>query len=379
MGAPAGGAQFTWTKPEAWTEAPASQMRVANFTAGPEGKVEAYLTVLPGGGGGVESNLNRWRKQMGLEPFSPEEVAALERVQVVGHEAVVADIAGTFKGMSGDQNNENYRMLGAIFEHDGAAVFAKMTGPADAVAAERENFLAFVKSLQPQSGGGMPAAGNLPPGHPPIEGAPAGPDMSSMPADAAHGQPEIGAAAINLEWALPEGWTKGADRPVRLATFAPAPNTECYITVLPSNAGGIEANVNLWRQQLGQAALTTDELQALPKLDVMGEQAPLVEVQGNYSDMSGTQHDNYTLLGLIRPMEDRTMFVKLVGPADEVQAQRDNFMSFCQSLKLPGQTAAPASAAPATEAPAGEAPAADPEPAAAAEAAPEAPAAAPAQ
>ena len=322
--------QVTGTKPEEWQELPPSSMRLQNFMAGPNADIEVYLSVLPGGGGGVEANLNRWRAQMGQEAYSPEELAALERAPVMGHEAVIADISGTYQGMSGDLNHADYQMLGAIFEHEGAAVFVKMTGPAQDVAAERSSFLDYVQSLRPQGASSAHGMGELPPGHPPI-----GQSGGGMMGGGMMAHPE--ARQENLEWTLPEGWQRGEDRPVRLANFLVADNPliECYITVLPDNAGGIEANVNLWRQQLGQAALTQEELTDLPQLEVLGQLAPLIETGGRYADMSGQLHEDYLLLGVIRPMEDRTVFVKMVGPADAMRAQRDNFINFSKSLRLP--------------------------------------------
>jgi hypothetical protein len=345
--------QITGTRPQDWQEAPGSSLRLQNFTAGPNGATEVYLTVLPGGGGGVEANVNRWRAQMGQPAFTAEEMEGLERVEVLGQEALIADISGTFQGMSGDLNHEDYRMLGAIFEHQDSAVFVKMTGPAQDVAAERENFMNYVLSLRMSGAGGAMASGDLPPGHPPIGGATSDPTAGDLPP----GHPPLDSSAggmmgggmpahpearqENLEWTLPEGWQRGEDRPVRLANFVVegSPAIECYVTVLPDNAGGIEANVNLWRQQLGQAALTPEELMDMPQLQVMGQLSPLVEVEGRYADMSGQLHEDYMLLGVIRPMEDRTLFVKMVGPAADMRAQRENFLSFCQSLRLPAEAA----------------------------------------
>ncbi|MBI3118709.1 MAG: hypothetical protein HYZ00_08495, partial [Candidatus Hydrogenedentes bacterium] len=327
-GQPAAQPQFTWTKPEPWTELPSTSLRLANFQAGSEGNVECYLSVLPGGAGGIEANLNRWRKQMGLALYTPEEVAALPKLPVLGHEAVVGDMTGTFTGMSGDQNNPNYRMLGAILEHGGAMVFVKMVGPAEAVAAERENFDAFVASLK--AGETAAQAGNLPPGHPPLDAA-QGQDMP-------HAAPEHAQAEKpQLEWIAPEGWQQAGGKPMRLVSFkvGEGGQTECYVTVLGGDAGGIEANVNLWRQQMSQAALTAPELEQLPKIDILGKPSTLVEVEGSLIKMDGAIQENAMMIGAICPLEGRTIFVKMTGPAEEVKAQKDNFVAFCQSLKEP--------------------------------------------
>jgi hypothetical protein len=42
------------------------------------------------------------------------------------------------------------------------------------------------------------------------------------------------------------------------------------------------------------------------------------------------------MLGLICPLPERTLFVKLVGPAATVRAERERFEEFCRSLRFEG-------------------------------------------
>jgi hypothetical protein len=39
------------------------------------------------------------------------------------------------------------------------------------------------------------------------------------------------------------------------------------------------------------------------------------------------------LVGLIVPWRDRTVFVKMTGPSDEVRGERERFRAFAESLR----------------------------------------------
>ena len=75
FGAPAPEAQgspLSWTLPPGWQELQASGMRLANLRPAGHPDAECTLVILGGDGGGLEANVNRWRReQMGLEPLAP--------------------------------------------------------------------------------------------------------------------------------------------------------------------------------------------------------------------------------------------------------------------------------------------------------------------
>ncbi len=60
---------FAWDLPDGWTAHPPSGMRLATFWISLDQKqVECSLTALGARAGGVVSNVNRWRGQIGLPP-----------------------------------------------------------------------------------------------------------------------------------------------------------------------------------------------------------------------------------------------------------------------------------------------------------------------
>jgi len=133
--------------PEGWKQVPGSQMREINLVFGKDGKGECYLTNLPGAGGGLMANVNRWRKQMGATPLSAEEVSALPKKPLFGQSATLIDVTGNFGGMSGVDGKKNYRLLGLILTNNAGAVFVKMVGPKADVDTNAGKFDEFISSL----------------------------------------------------------------------------------------------------------------------------------------------------------------------------------------------------------------------------------------
>jgi len=140
--------RLTYTTPEGWSEGETSPMRDINLSFGEQGEGECYVARLPGTGGGLVANVNRWRSQMGADPLSDEEVAALPRRSLFGQQAVYIEIDGDYTpGMGTQDTFEDYRLLGLILASDAGAVFVKMTGPRELVAANEEAFDTFTSSI----------------------------------------------------------------------------------------------------------------------------------------------------------------------------------------------------------------------------------------
>jgi hypothetical protein len=138
-------------------------------------------------------------------------------------------------------------------------------------------------------------------------------------------------------WQLPEGWQQAPPRPMRLATFKVAGNADidCYLTSLSGKAGGIDANVNRWRDQLGLPPATPDELAKLPQIDMLGQKATLVEAAGSFEGMDGQKQPGWMLVGAILNLNGQMLFAKMTGPEQAVRAEKDRFVSFCKSLQVP--------------------------------------------
>jgi len=310
--------------PPGWSKVPNTSMRALNFRVGGNEKAECYLALLGGDSGGLASNIDRWRSQIGLAPLGPGELEKLEHVQMLGRDGVVVDFAGTWKGMGGTENNANWRLVGVLQVDVAGSAFLKMFGPDALIAVEKEHFLALAKSIRPSHAGfTQGAAPTQAPAPMPTETNPPAPAMDpNNPAVASMAGQQGG-----FNWMAPGSWNKGAEKPTRAVTYQTSGGAECYVTVIGGDAGGVGANVNRWRDQMGCAGLPAEEIEKLEKLSILGTEGRMVAIEG-----AGAKAGQ-EMLGAMAIVGGRSVFVKMTGPKDAVQKEAENFKAFAQSLK----------------------------------------------
>ncbi len=130
---------LTYQTPEGWKKMADDAFSLAKFQVG-EGDRPATVSVtpLPGGAGGLEQNINRWRGQIGLQPISGEEIRKLvQTLKVAGQDCSYVDLVGP-----------NLRTLAVIVPQGETTWFIKMTGPTELVGKQKANFETFAKSIR---------------------------------------------------------------------------------------------------------------------------------------------------------------------------------------------------------------------------------------
>lgn len=143
----------------------------------------------------------------------------------------------------------------------------------------------------------------------------------------------IAAGTRVLEVTAPDGWEAQPPRPMRSVSFEVDASTECYAMALRGDGGGVAPNLNRWRQQMGEDSLDDDELEALPRVPMLGRMAITIRVAGSYTGMSGESYPDALLLGAICELDGETVFVKMIGPRNEVEAAEASFAPFCRGLR----------------------------------------------
>ena len=146
-----GGVAFTL--PGSWiAETPSSGMRLAQARI-PGSAGDGQLTVFyfgPGGGGGVELNLERWLGQVEIDPGSKP---SRESASYGDFRAIWIEAQGTLKpstmGTGPTSPQPDSRLLAGVVEGPQGPWFFKATGPAETLAAERDAFVSMLKSAVP--------------------------------------------------------------------------------------------------------------------------------------------------------------------------------------------------------------------------------------
>jgi hypothetical protein len=296
--------QLKYQLPKGWHEKPPSEMRVASFAAlGPNGQsADVSVIPLPIVGRDLEL-INMWRSQVQLPATTDPDAVKQAETAVIGSEQ------GRLFDFVSEQpmiGKSCQRILVAMFTRGTSSWFFKMTGEDAFVTSQKENFLQFLKSVSL------------------VENAP--PQMAVAPAT----QNEIEIA--NSIWTIPPGWQSLPPSQFLLAEFSIAgtdgAKAEVNVAELNGEGGGLLANVNRWRGQLGLGAIGENNLpQVAQPLDVPGAKATLVDFTG-VNPKTGAQT---RLVGVIVSQNGQTWFYKLMGAEQIVAQQKNVFTKFIQS------------------------------------------------
>lgn len=145
-GAPSTEGQPKWQVPAGWKEAPGGQFLIAKFLLTGEGSAQAAVNVSmsAGDGGGLAGNVNRWRKQLGLNELSSDEIVkSVKPIEAAGGKAVIVEMSGTDA-----RSGQPAQLVGAIVPQSGQTWFYKLMGDAKVVESQKEVFTRFVQSVK---------------------------------------------------------------------------------------------------------------------------------------------------------------------------------------------------------------------------------------
>jgi hypothetical protein len=299
-GAGAGGSAYEAVLPAGWSELPPTPMRHLNLKVG-----DVECTLLAVVQGTVESNINRWEGQIGGTPLTQAQIDDLPTSTLLGAQGRVVEATGSFQGRAG------MKLIGIVAERGGSISTLKMTGPAAAVDAQRAAFLALAPTIR--------ARGAQTP-------VPQGPQGPPAPAADIGG----GADAQPFTATAPPSWRAKTDSSKLLHYVLPQ-GTELYLGQL---SGDLPSLVTVWRGQMGMDPIDEAGIKKLQTTRLLGGDAVLLDLEGTLNDVtSGRTRPGYRMLLAALSQGGQTTFVKCLGPAAEVSAQREAFLTFCGSIR----------------------------------------------
>lgn len=161
------------------------------------------------------------------------------------------------------------------------------------------------------------------------------PNAASIPSGSdmnAPGAPAVAPAGGGVAWTTPGGWIEQHGNPMRIATFLVGPErAECTLTAFPGAVGGVEDNLRRWAGQI-KLNLSPDVLARFARTP------STFKTEGGFScllyDFSEVAPDaDPSILSAILPLEDRTLFVKLMGPRALLAQEKPAFEALCRSLR----------------------------------------------
>ncbi len=164
---------------------------------------------------------------------------------------------------------------------------------------------------------------NLPAGHPDVSQS----DMSSP--NMAGQLPAVDRSNTGLVWEVPTDFVAGRQSSQRLGSYTvegESPQTlDISITRFPGNVGGLVANVNRWRGQLGLAPVNSEA-------EVHMHDHPAGTLVFKLIDLNNDTANEAMLIGLLE-FQGNSWFFKMSGQSPLVSEQRDNFILLINSVK----------------------------------------------
>ncbi len=303
-------------------------MRLGSFRVSGAGGTSADVSVVsfPGSGGDDLANVNRWRNQLQLQPIDERALAdSVQSLDLTAGRFAVVDLAGPSAGGKASQ-----RILGAWLRDGGQVWFIKMMGPADLVGTQKKAFADFLASFRlpqkaPESsapsslpGSAQGGTNDLPPGHPGVPAAAGSPSgMDSMPVQTAE--------VPTLRWQAPGDWAAKPASSMRKASYSVG-GAEVAITVFPGDVGGVLANVNRWRGQVGLPEISQADL---------GGHVAAIDTNGLHFTVVDEAGSSARIMAGLLPWQGVTWFFKLTGPPDAVERAKPAFLTFLKTVKAP--------------------------------------------
>lgn len=130
-------------------------------------------------------------------------------------------------------------------------------------------------------------------------------------------------------WQVPPQWRQGPPSQIRRGSFLAGPpdrQADIAVTVFPGDVGGLLANVNRWRQQVGLGPVSEAGLRDLvTELTIDDVAVQLVEFSGQ---QAGT-------ISAIIPKDGQTWFFRMTAPPSTLAMERENFLAFINSISFP--------------------------------------------
>jgi len=267
-----------WDLPSGWEERKGEGMSVGRFRIA-EGEKSAEVSIVPMPGADRVPDLEAQSVEMWKSNLGAEGTTNLAtKVEIAGAEGRLYDITGD-KG----------RLTAGVVNLSGTLWFVRMSGDSGVVAKQQDAFRGFLKSLS------------------------------------IHEEDHDAPAAVEAKWPGAEGWTAVAPGSMVLAAYSVNGKANVTVTSFPGDVGGMLANVNRWRGQIGLGPISEGELSNFTKSITLsdGTKATAVELKSD-SKVS------YTIVAM---RAGQSWFYKILGDAETVNAEKDRLAEFAGRAK----------------------------------------------
>lgn len=132
----------------------------------------------------------------------------------------------------------------------------------------------------------------------------------------------------DLHMVMPKDWRRVPATQFRDFNFKFGKDGEVYLSLV---SGSIQENADRWLRQFGKDGQVN--IAELEKIQMLGSEGVIIEAEGEFSGMGSAKKNDMALLGALVFSKGNLISVKMVAEKEAVKQQRENFISYCKSLK----------------------------------------------
>ena len=134
--------KFSWKAPVNWIEVEKSSMRIGSYKIPySKGYGDLSITNFQGDGGGLEANINRWRKQINLAPLSLKEISS---DAIYGQSSI-----GPYKLFKIiNKEDSSVAFLCSVISSDNSTVFLKVNIAEEGILEIEKQFIEFMSTFE---------------------------------------------------------------------------------------------------------------------------------------------------------------------------------------------------------------------------------------
>jgi hypothetical protein len=138
-----------------------------------------------------------------------------------------------------------------------------------------------------------------------------------------------------VHWTVPSHWESVPASGFKLAQFKvpgkQGPDANISIVTLSGNAGGLLANINRWRGQLGLGPITQKEVNAYTDRKKMGAfDMHLLDIRGEDVALSVNAQKRF-LVSVFR-VDGDSYFIKFSGESSQLELEKEVFLTFLEGF-----------------------------------------------
>ena len=296
--------EIRWVKPDSWESLPGTALRKGNFRFMNENGEFAsiYLSAHPDPSNGLRSVMNDWLHSLGKPPVGVGDfLEAARSLKIGGRDALELFHVADADELSGVSSFRGVSILSANWSWE-----IVITGPLPLVESQSEEFDSFLRSINFE----RPANDHV------------SNDQSSE---------------SQFVYTIPEGWEEVDHSKFTVASFLiqkeGLPDANVSISWFPGEAGGIHANVNRWRRQIGLKEWIPREIDRAKRIRAFGNRTFSIFDLRSYQSENMDKTSERILAAMTYDGQG-TWFIKLRGEPFVVETQSRKFFSFLEKSEF---------------------------------------------